>query len=114
MTAKTAKPAETETKVEAAVQPNPCKCECGQITHRPTALYVAGHDARHAGIVGRSAVSDDRVKEIFASQPKLAAKALRVRETAARKAAEKAAAAKAREAAKVAAKLAYDAALAAK
>jgi hypothetical protein len=105
-----------EAKVEQAptAQPNLCRCGCKRETVRQSALYVAGHDARHAGEVGRSNATEAEVRKVFADQPKLAAKALRVRETAARKVAEKAAAAKAREAAKAAAKVAYDEALAAK
>jgi hypothetical protein len=98
---------------KAAPKVTPCSCGCGETTRRPEAKYVSGHDARHAGEVGRSDASDDKVREIFKDQPKLAAKALGVRATAARKVAEKAAAAKAREAAKAAAKIAYDEALAA-
>lgn len=99
---------------KVAPAPTACKCGCGRSTIRPTASYVAGHDAAHAGVVGRSDASEAQVREIFKDAPKLAAKALGVRETATRKAAEKAASAKAREAAKAAAKVAYEAALAAK
>lgn len=104
MTAKPATPA-TETKATKAPapKPNPCRCGCGQHTHRAEAKYVSGHDARHAGEVGRSALPEADVRKLFADTPKLLAKALGVRATAARKAAEKEAARKAREAAKAAA-----------
>lgn len=115
MTRKLAATAPATKVTEApAPQPNLCKCGCGQATTRPEARYVSGHDARHAGEVGRSSRSDDEVRELFADAPKLQAKALRVRETARRKEAEKVAASAAREAAKAAAKVAYEAALAAK
>lgn len=115
MSAKSTAPATApETKVTEAPtpKPNPCRCGCGQPTVRSDAKYVSGHDARHAGEVGRSAATEAEIRELFKDQPKLAAKALGVRETAARKVAEKAAASAAREAAKAAAKVAYDEALA--
>lgn len=86
------------------VAPTFCKCGCGATTVRPEAKYVAGHDARHAGQVGRSTKSDAEVREIFKDSPKLAAKALRVRETASAKVAAKAEAKALRE--ELAAKLA--------
>lgn len=87
-----------------APAPEPCRCGCGEATRRPEALYVAGHDARHAGEVGRSKATDDEVRAIFKDQPKLAAKALGVRETARKREAEKVAKAALR--AELAAKLA--------
>lgn len=114
MTATTRKPADaTDAKAPA---PTPCRCGCGRPTVRPEAAYVSGHDAAHAGRVGKDLaarkVTEDDVRKTFADRPKLAAKAIGVAETAARKAAEKAAASAAREAAKAAAKVAYEAALA--
>jgi hypothetical protein len=96
-------------------EPNICRCGCGQRTVRASAKYVAGHDARHAGEVGRT-MDEAKVAEVFpvADFPKLNAKALGVIATAKRKAADKAAKAAARKAADEAAKLAYDAALASK
>lgn len=103
----TRKPAATapETKATEAPAPQPtsCRCGCGQPTVRSDARYLSGHDARHAGEVGRSDLPEAKVREMFADAPKLLAKALGVRETAKRKAAEKEAAAKAKAAAKEAA-----------
>jgi hypothetical protein len=98
---------------ETPAEPNICRCGCGQQTVRATASYVAGHDARHAGEVGRT-MDIAKVNEVFPVEtfPKLNAKALGVIATATRKAAEKAAKAEARKAADAAAKAAYDAALA--
>lgn len=102
MTAKPATPAAAPaTKAPA---PKPCLCGCGIPTIRPDARYRSGHDARHAGEVGRSDLSEAKVRELFAGAPKLLAKALAVRETAARKVAEKEAKRAAQAAAKEAAK----------
>jgi hypothetical protein len=94
---------------ETPAEPNICRCGCGQQTVRATASYVAGHDARHAGEVGRT-MDVAKVNEVFPVEtfPKLNAKALGVIATATRKAADKAAKAEARKQAKAA----YDAELA--
>lgn len=89
---------------KATPTPDPCRCGCGEATRRPEARYVSGHDARHAGEVGRSDATEAQVREIFKDAPKLVAKALGVRETAARKAQAKVEAAALRE--ELAAKLA--------
>ena len=34
-----------------------CRCGCGEQATRPTALYRPGHDARHAGAVGRALIA---------------------------------------------------------
>ena len=101
-------------KVETpAPAPRFCACGCGAHTVRPEARYVAGHDARHAGQVGRSLAdtprSDADLLAILGTTD-LVAKARRVAATAARKVAEK----EARRVAKEAAKVAYAAALVAK
>lgn len=94
-----------------------CGCGCGAPTITDRALFLSGHDARLAGVVGRGLVSTDEATREAAQarletlSPALKAKAQRVVETAERKAADKAAKAKAREAAKQAAKAAYEAAL---
>jgi len=109
MTTKTAakKVATTEAPTASAT-PTPCKCNCGQATVRQDAFYVSGHDARHAGQVGRAlaaTTSSDEIKALLATLPtdKLREKALGVNETAQRKATEKAAKVAAREAGKAAA-----------
>lgn len=113
MSTKPASATETNATPAPAPKPNPCRCGCGETTRRPEAKYVSGHDARHAGQVGRSDATEAEVRKTFADQPKLAAKALGVRATAAKKLAEKEAGAKAREAAKAAAKRAHDEVMAA-
>jgi hypothetical protein len=100
-----AAPAPTPQPTPAA--PKLCNCGCGETTKRPTASYVAGHDARHAGEIGRQAhANGDRelIGLVFKDAPKLAAKAQNVVDTATRKAAEKLANAQLR--AELAAKLA--------
>lgn len=34
-----------------------CRCGCGEPVVRPTALYLPGHDARHAAAVGRALIA---------------------------------------------------------
>lgn len=97
--------------------PQNCGCGCGAPTVTERALFLSGHDARLAGVVGRGLVDADPAARKAAQarletlSPALQAKARKVVETAERKAADKAAKAKAREAAKAAAKAAYEAAL---
>lgn len=94
-----------------------CGCGCGKPTITDRALFLSGHDARLAGVVGRGLTDADPAVRAAAAKrreglsPALQAKADRVVETAKAKAAKKAATAKAREAAKKAAKEAYEAAL---
>jgi hypothetical protein len=94
-----------------------CGCGCGVPTVTAKATFLSGHDARHAGALGRALVAnpaDEAALTRLASlTPALQAKVARFIETANRKEAEKAAKAAARDAAKAAAKAAYDAHLAA-
>lgn len=123
MTAKpaTAKPAAAP-KAAPAPKPAPaprfCGCGCGKHTVRPEAAYLSGHDARHAGNVGRAllaATNDDERAALLEAlpTPALKAKAEGVVATAARKEAERAARKVATAKAKEAARAAYAAALAA-
>ncbi len=93
--------------------PANCGCGCGQPTLTHRALFLSGHDARHAGNLGRAlaeAPGDAGLVEALAGlSPALQAKVLSVQATAERKAAEKAA----KVAAKAAAAKAYADALAA-
>lgn len=97
---------------KVAATPTKCRCECGANTVRPEARYLAGHDARRAGQLGRKVASGELTEaalvDAFKDEPKLLAKAQNVVATANRKAAEKAA----RQAAREAAKAAFEAALA--
>lgn len=90
-----------------------CGCGCGVPTVTAKATFLSGHDARHAGNLGRALAADPTDADLIAAYgrltPALQAKVDRVRTTAERKVAEKAAKAAAREAAKAA----YEAALAA-
>jgi len=109
-----ATPAKATSKPKASTQP--CRCGCKAQTVRPEALYLPGHDARHAGTVGRAIIAATTPKQrntLLASLPteNLKHKAMGMVKTAADRDAKKAAAVKAREAAKAAAKVAYDAAL---
>lgn len=120
----TAKPAKTATSKPAPkpAQPTNCKCGCGNPTKRANADYVAGHDARHAGVVGRALIAANADhKKVPASlvvssglgslpTPALQAKALGMVRTHAERAAKKAAIAKVRAEAKAAAQKILDAA----
>lgn len=100
-------PAE-ETTLEIAA-PRNCGCGCGRPTVTDRATFLAGHDARFAGQVGRGEIEPDVYQQaILDDSPALAAKVAGIRATQQKKAAAKAA----REAAKVAAKEAYAKALA--
>lgn len=96
---------------KVAEAPAPCRCGCGQPTVRPEARYVSGHDARHAGVVGREAAKLDgdkwiaKIEAVFPvkTDPKLNAKAAGVVQTARKREADKVARAAARAAAKEAA-----------
>lgn len=111
--AKAAQPATPK----APAKPSACRCSCGQTTIRPNARYIAGHDARHAGVMGRAMIASSRQGEplptreslvaLFGTE-RLADKALGMVVTANAKAN---AIAKAK-AAKAAAQAAYDKALA--
>lgn len=105
-------------KVEKAAPKAPkvaplCGCGCEVRTVRPEARYLAGHDARHAGQVGRQiAAGADREKALATlPTPALRAKAAGFADRVQRLADEKVARKVATEAAKQAAKAAYDAAL---
>ena len=103
------KPAATPASAPKPAPAN-CACGCGKPTITAKAVFLSGHDARHAGNVGRGlAAGDASAVEAFAAlSPRLQAKAEGVRATAERKANEKAA----RIAAREAAKKAFDAAMA--
>lgn len=100
-----------------------CRCGCGQPTIRDEADYRPGHDARHAGQVGRSLVAmrkDNKglpTREALTQKPwslastALADKALGMVAAADDKAARQTASKAARVAAQAAAKAAYEAAL---
>lgn len=102
-------------EVEATPTPTACKCGCGAPTK---STYAPGHDARHAGQIGRwllanpDATPAQRKTQLAnLPTPALQAKAERVVETAAAKEQAKQAKAEARAKAKAAAKAAYEAAL---
>lgn len=117
---------ETPVKKTAAAKPaaekpaplNACGCGCGETTKRN---YAPGHDARHAGQVGRwlveqgDALTTKQRDAALAPLPSeaLKAKALGVLERHTAKAETSDLEKQARAAAKVAAKAAYDAAYAA-
>jgi hypothetical protein len=96
-----------ETKAPAAPVAVACGCGCGQ-TANLGRQYRPGHDARHAGAVGRMvAEGKDGAQEALAALPaKLQAKAQAFADNRAKEAARKAAAAKVREDAKEALKAA--------
>lgn len=105
----TGKPAEAP-----AAKPAPanCGCGCGAPTITAKAVFLSGHDARHAGVIGRALAANPTDEAALASlarmSPVLQAKTNAITKTALAKVAKKAAAAKAKEAAKAA----YDKALA--
>ena len=85
------------------VEASPCRCNCGNPTKRPSATYLPGHDARHAGDIGRSVADLDLEQaairiELALGTPALQAKATRVAENTRRNAAIKAAKAAAKAA----------------
>jgi hypothetical protein len=47
------------TKAEAAATSPKCLCGCNARTQRASALYIPGHDARHAGLVARAIAGYD-------------------------------------------------------
>lgn len=63
----------------------PCLCECGE-TAAAERYYLPGHDARHAGVVGRAIMAGGKSAELLASLP-TAALRNKAREMVARKAA---------------------------
>lgn len=75
-----------------------CRCGCGNAPRRPGRTYLPGHDARHAGIVGRAvaglqeAAPDADISHLLAELPSenLQLKAMRIAATALAKAAKKA------------------------
>lgn len=105
-----AAPAPAEVAAPAPA-PRPCGCGCAAPTVRPEARFIAGHDARLAGQIGRALAAGEIDAEEAARRlgsDRLMAKAAGVADTARRREAEKAA----RAAAKAAAAAAYAAALA--
>lgn len=59
----------------AAPAPVAGACGCGEATRRPTALWVAGHDARAAGDAARAAAAGDLTRIGALPTPALRAKA---------------------------------------
>jgi hypothetical protein len=112
--AKPAAPKATPAPAPAPAAPAPCGCGCGAPTHRAEARYLSGHDARHAGQVGRALVAGGDPEALLATLPTdaLRAKATGMVEAHAAREAKKAARKAATEAARAAAKAAYAAALA--
>lgn len=107
-----ARPAEVpaeDTMLQIAAPAN-CGCGCGQPTVTSRAVFLSGHDARFAGMVGRGEIEPDGHQQaILNDSPRLQAKVAGIRETQAKREAQKAA----REAAKEAARRAYEEAMAA-
>lgn len=93
-----------------AAAPTPCRCGCGAPTKRPSASYLPGHDARHAGTVGRSVADLDAEQASIRIDLALATPALRAKATGVADKARRAAAIKA---ARAAAKAEFDARVAA-
>lgn len=95
----------TEVTTTEAPTPTPCRCGCGQPTVRAEAMYLPGHDARHAGQVGRAIIADPTQAEAeLAKLPtdRLRAKAQAMLTRSAHRDAERAARQAAREAARAA------------
>lgn len=81
----------------------PCRCGCGLGTIRPDAFYLPGHDARHAGAIGRQAIAEpNRAEDLIKSLPsdRLRAKAQAMIERDAHQRADRERRAAAREAAR--------------
>lgn len=98
MTAKTTAP-----KTAPAPVVTKCRCGCGLQTIRTDAMYLPGHDARHAGIVGRAIIANPtQAKDLIAALPtdRLRIKAEAMVAKAAEREAERARRQAAREAAK--------------
>lgn len=78
----------TKTTTEPTTTGVICTCGCGEPTK---SKYRPGHDARHAGQVGRSLATNPKDKAALAAlsgmSPALRAKAERIRDNAAAKAA---------------------------
>lgn len=112
MNTKTAQAKTATTKAQAKpTEPQACRCGCKLQTIRPEALYLPGHDARHAGRVGRALIANPNDTSQLDQLPTdaLKAKARGMVAKVEQQAAEKAR----RQAARDAAKAAYAAALAA-
>lgn len=106
-----AAPAAPEVPAAPAPAPTLCGCGCAAPTVRPEAGFIAGHDARLAGQIGRALAAGEIAPEEAARRlgsDRLMAKAAGVADTARRREAGKAA----RAAAKAAAAAAYAAAMA--
>jgi hypothetical protein len=104
-------PAKVEPKTPTVPTNCGCGCGCGQPNVRGKASYLSGHDARHAGQVGRAIIADPaKAADLLKALPTeaLQRKALGMVKTAEAKQAKVNAA----KAAKAAAKAAYDKALA--
>jgi hypothetical protein len=107
----TTKPAPAKVEPKTPTVPTNCGCGCGQPNVRGKASYLSGHDARHAGQVGRAIIADPaKAADLLKALPTeaLQRKALGMVKTAEAKQAKVNAA----KAAKAAAKAAYDKALA--
>lgn len=103
----------TEPKVDTPTPPANCGCGCGSPTVTSKATFIAGHDARHAGVIGRGLAATPDDADLLAAYDRLSdrlkVKVDGIRQTALKKAALKAA----QVAAKAAADKAYAEAMAA-
>lgn len=110
-----ATPAEVPDSKAPRPAPANCACGCGAPTITAKAAFLSGHDARHAGNVGRGLAELVKASPEYVAllatlpTPKLVAKAQGIEATARRRSASKSAAV----AAKAAAKAAFDEAMAA-
>lgn len=93
---------------------SPCKCGCAEQTIRPEAMYRPGHDARHAGAVGKAILAGGDAKALLATLPteRLREKAQGMVQASADRKARRAQSGDAMREARKAAKAAYDKALA--
>lgn len=107
-----ATPKASTSKPKGKPAPANCGCGCGSPTITSKATFLAGHDARHAGVLGRGLAATPDDADLKAAYARLTAplqvKVDKIRETATRKAGVKAA----REVAKAAYAEALKAALA--
>lgn len=107
--AATAKPTPAPAKTKPA--PANCGCGCGQPTVTERALFLSGHDARHAGVVGRALAANPDDAQAKAAYDRMSDR-LKVKTDGIRRTAlERAAAKQAKVAARKAAEAAYAAAL---
>lgn len=108
----TAKPTPTPAVKQAKPAPSNCACGCGAPTITAKAAFLPGHDARLAGVLGRSLANTPSgearvalVERLDSLSPALKAKTIKIAETETKRLA--------RKAARKAAKEAFDAAMSA-